>query len=145
MPPYREQLRVPLSWIGTGLGVAGIVAATVHSGASGWRSIAPYAVFLPLTVLGLVLLSRHAVRVEDGVLHVPGARAPLSAFGPAEVLDRDALRERLGVRAQNGAWVQVRPWLRTAVLLPVTDPEDDTPYWLVGTRRPLELALACQP
>jgi hypothetical protein len=48
----------------------------------------------------------------------------------------------MGVRAQRDAWVRVKPWARNAVLLPVDDPDDDTPYWLIGTRRPIDLAVA---
>ncbi|MDP9182948.1 MAG: DUF3093 domain-containing protein, partial [Actinomycetota bacterium] len=96
----------------------------------------------PLTALGLALLSRRQIRVEDGVLHVPGARAPVTAFGTPEVLEREALRLWLGPHADAAAWVAVRPWQRTAVRLPVTDPEDDTPYWVVGTRRPVALLAA---
>ncbi|MGB8650107.1 MAG: DUF3093 domain-containing protein [Mycobacteriales bacterium] len=145
MTTYRERLRVPVWWAVIGLGVALLLAAEVHSGARGWRAVVPYVVALPLVVLGLVWLSRQEVRVQDGVLHVAGARAPLTAFGPAEVLDRDALRLWLGPAAQRDAWVAVRPWLTSAVRLPVTDPDDETPYWLVGTRDPVGLAVALSP
>jgi hypothetical protein len=139
---YSERLLVPVGWVLTGLALALLTALSVHGGAGGWRAVVPYAVLPPLAGVVLLVLSRDRLRVEDGVLHVPGARAPLTAFGPAEVLDRPALREWLGVRAQRDAWVRVKPWHRTAVRLPVTDPEDDTPYWLVGTRRPVDLAVA---
>ena len=97
---------------------------------------------LPVAVALLGLLSRGQVRVADGVLHVPGARAPLSAFGAPEVLEGPALRRALGPEADPLAGVAVRPWHRRAVRLPVVDPEDDTPYWLVGSRRPLSLVEA---
>jgi hypothetical protein len=139
---FREVLRVPLWWWVIGLGVALGVAAEVHLGADGWRAVWPYVVFPLVVVAGLLALSRHRVVVEHDVLHVPGARAPLSAFGPAEVLSREDLRAWLGPGAHRDAWVRVKPWLKTAVLLPVTDPEDDTPYWLVGVRDPVSLTLA---
>lgn len=139
---YREVHRVPGWYWVIGLGLAGLVAATVHNGAGGWRSVVPYVVLPVVAVAVLLALSRQQVRVQDGVLHVPGARAPLTAFGPAEVLDRALLREWLGVRAQRDAWVRVRPWSSAAVRLPVTDPDDETPYWLIGSRRPVDLAVA---
>jgi hypothetical protein len=139
---YRERLVVPLSWVLLALVVAGLAAAELHGGTKGWRAVAPYVVLLPLAVVGLLLMSRREIRVEDGMLHVPGARAPLSTFGAPEVLERDALRLWLGPNADAAAWVAVRPWLRTAVRLPVDDPEDDTPYWVVGTRRPVALVAA---
>jgi hypothetical protein len=136
MPTYRERLWAPLSWAVITLAGAVLVAVS-------FQESLLLLVGLPLLgVLALVVLSRDQLRVDDGVLHVPGARAPITAFGPAEVLDRKALRQWMGVRAQRDAWVRVKPWARNAVLLPVDDPDDDTPYWLIGTRRPIDLAVA---
>jgi len=136
MPTYRERLWAPASWVLITLGGAGLVAVS-------FRQNLLLLVGLPvLGLIALLALSRDELRVEDDVLHVPGARAPITAFGPAEVLDRAALRQRMGVRAQRDAWVRVKPWSRAGILLPVEDPEDDTPYWLLGTRRPGDLAVA---
>lgn len=143
MTSFRERWRVPLLWWVVALGLSVGAAAEIHGGAPGLRSVLPYAVLPPLTICLLASLSRGGVTIADGKLHVPGARAPLKAFGPPEVLDREQLRQWRGPRAHRDAWVTVRPWLRQAVLLPVTDPDDDTPYWLVGSRKPEELARAC--
>ena len=43
---------------------------------------------------------------------------------------------------QRDAWVRVKPLALKGLLLPVVDPEDDTPYWMVGTRHPVDLAVA---
>lgn len=142
MPAYRERLRVPLLWAATALLAAVVLAAEVHAGAGGWRAVVPYAVLPPLAVAWALLASRHEVRVQDGVLHVPGARAPLSAFGTARPLGRDALRQVLGPQADTRAWVAVPSWVGTGVLLPVVDPADDTPYWVVASRHPERLVAA---
>ena len=139
---YRERLVAPVWWWVVGVGVAAGAAAEIHGGATGSRAVVPYVVLPLLAVLGLVALSRQQVTVEGSVLTVPKARAPVSAFGAPQVLDRAALREWRGPRAHRDAWVCVRPWLRRAVLLAVTDPADDTPYWLVGSRHPEQLAAA---
>lgn len=136
MPTYRERLWPPLSWVVIALAGAALVAVSFQ------QDLLLLVALPALTLLALALLSRDVLRVEDDVLHVPGARAPLRAFGPAEVLDNAQLRERMGVRAQRDAWVRVKPWARNGVLLPVVDPDDDTPYWLLGTRRPVDLAVA---
>lgn len=137
---YRERWPTPWWWWAVGLGLAVLAAAEVHGGATGFaRSVLPYVV-LPTAMAGaLVLLSRGSVHVADGVLHVPGARAPLTAFGRPQPLDRRGARLALG---RAGAFYAIRPWLPAAVLLPVSDPADDTTFWLVGTRRPAELAAA---
>jgi hypothetical protein len=141
---FQERLRVPALWWVVSLLLAVGGAAEIHGGAGGLQAVVPYAVLPPLALAGLALLSRGSTRVADGQLHVPGARAPLTAFGEPQVLDRVGLRQWRGPRAQRDAWVRVRPWLTRAVLLPVTDPDDDTPYWLIGSRRPEELAEACR-
>ena len=38
--------------------------------------------------------------------------------------------------------LSIRPWVHTAVQIEVVDPTDRTPYWVVGSRRPGELAAA---
>lgn len=142
MPSYTERLRLPLLWVATLLVVAGVLAAEVHGGADGWRAVVPYAVLPPAALVWAVVASRGQVRVADGVLHVPAARAPLTAFGAPRVLGKEALRRVLGPEADARAWVACPGWVSRAVLLPVVDPEDDTPYWVVGSRHPERLAAA---
>lgn len=139
---YRERLRLPLPWALTALGVAVVLAAEIHAGAGGWRAVVPYAVLPPLALGWALLASRRQVRVEDGVLHVTGARAPVTAFGEPRVLDRETLRRVLGPQADARAFVAVPSWVGTGLLLPLVDPEDETPYWVVATRRPEQLAAA---
>lgn len=146
MRTYRERLRAPLAWWAAVAGLCLLAAVNLQQLTSGPRSVLLlYAVLGPVAVLIPLWLSRHRIEVRDGVLHVPGARAPLSAFGPAEVLAPADVREWRGIRAHRDAFVSVRPWHRTAVRIPVTDPEDGTPYWLVGTSRPVDLTVALSP
>jgi hypothetical protein len=141
---YEERLAAP-AWVWAAvLSVAAVSAAALHGGASGWRAVVPYAVLLPLAVAGLLWASRGRVRVADGVLHVPGARIPLDHLGGVTPLHREATRRVRGPLAEPRAFVVTRGWLAEAVRVQVEDPEDDTPYWLVGTRRPEELAEALQ-
>lgn len=141
---FQERWSVPVWWWVAGAALSLGAAAEIHGGADGAQAVLPY-VALPLVTLGfLAWLSRGGVQVTDGQLRVPGARASLTTFGEPEVLNRAQVRQWRGPRAQRDAWVRVRPWFRGAVLLPVTDPDDDTPYWLIGSRKPEELASACR-
>ena len=144
MSGYDERLAAPPLWWVGGLAVSLMLAAGVHAGGSGARAVVPY-VLLPLVVLGvLAYTSRGRVRVQDGVLHVPGARIPLTHVGGVTPLDREGTRRVRGPLAEPRAYVATRPWLPASVQVQVEDPEDDTPYWLVGTRDPQALAAALQ-
>ena len=90
----------------------------------------------------MLLGSRGRVRIHDGVLSVPGARIPLARLGEAVPLDREATRQMRGPSARPEALVVTRAWLDRSVVVPVDDPDDDTPYWQIGTRRPEALAAA---
>lgn len=97
-----------------------------------------------LVLVALARRSRGRVLVADGVLHVPGARVPLDVVGAVRPLDAEQTRRLRGPMADVRAYVAVPSWLRCAVQVRLDDPEDDTPYWLVGTRRPQDLAAAVE-
>lgn len=141
-PSYDERLAVPWWWALPALALSLLAAAEIHGGAAGARAVVPYVVLPVLCLLALAVLSRDRVHLEDGVLHVRGARIPVRHLGAVTPLDRAGVHRQLGPLSQPSAFVCRRPWLTTAVRLDLTDPEDDTPYWLVGTRRPRELARA---
>lgn len=141
---YDERLTVP--WWGwpAGLLLGGVLAAPVHGGAGGARAVVPYVVAAVVVVAVLVRVSRGRVQIAGGVLRVPGARAPLSVVGAVRALSPEQTRRLRGPQADLRAHVAARPWLRRAVQVRIEDPDDDTPYWLVGTARPDELTTALE-
>ena len=83
-----------------------------------------------------------AVEVTDDGL--PGRARP-DPGRPArhpEVLDPEGTRRVLGVDADARAYLVTRPYLKHSVRVPVSDPDDPAPYWLVATRHPDRLARA---
>ena len=64
----------------------------------------------------------------------PGSRPSTSA--PAEALDAEATRRVAGVEADARAYLLLRPYLKRAVRVEITDPADPAPYWLVSTAAP---------
>jgi hypothetical protein len=137
---WDERLAVPAWYWPAGIALALLLAAPVHGGYGGVRAVLPYLVAPVLAVVVLARVSRGRVRVADGVLHVPGARMPLEVVGAVRALDVEETRRLRGPTADVRAHVATRSWLRRAVAVRLDDPEDDTPYWLVGTRHPDELA-----
>ena len=142
MTSYDERWVVPWYWWPSALGLATLVAAELHAGVPGTRAVLPYAVLLPLVVVLLAGGSRGRVQVRNGLLTVPGARIPLEHLGDGVALDRESLRRQAGPMADRDAFLVSRPWLHSAVRVMVTDPEDDTPYWIIGTRHPERLLAA---
>ena len=65
-------------------------------------------------------------------------------FGAVQPLTVEQTRRLRGPTADVRAHVALRPWLRRAVAVRLEDPDDDTPYWLVGTTRPEALATALE-
>lgn len=143
-PRFTERLSVPWWWWPVGLGLAALAAAEIGLGAPGPRGWVPFATLLPLVALGMVWFSRLRVQVTDDELRIDLrndlCRLPLTAIREVVALDAQGRRELLGPSADPVAFVVLRAWVPTAVQVVLDDPTDPTPYWLVSTRRPLELA-----
>ncbi|MEU7996714.1 DUF3093 domain-containing protein [Micromonospora sp. NPDC049060] len=141
-PQHAERLGLPWwLWLG-GLAAATLLALEVWMGAPGVRAWLPFVVLLPATVAGLAWLGRIRIAVRDDELRVDDARLPVRFVADVVPLDAAGRREVLGVGADPLAFVVQRPWIPGAVQVVLDDPADPTPFWVVSTRRPVELAEA---
>jgi hypothetical protein len=95
-----------------------------------------------LLVLGLASYGSVRLAVANGEFRAARAHIALRHLGAAEALDAEATRVAMGPGADARAFLVMRPYLKRAVRVPVTDPADPTPYWLVGSRDPDALAAA---
>ncbi len=139
---YRERLTVPWwSWP-LALALAAFLAAEVFLGAPTALVWVPYAILLPATAWGLLALGRIVVRVADGELYVDDAHIGLAYITEVNVLDPEAKRALLGPVASRYAFIVQRPWITGALRIVIDDPADPTPYWIVSSRRPTQLAAA---
>lgn len=142
MRVYHERLRVPLAWWPLGLAVIALLGAEPAAG-FGWLVAAPvYAVFAGGYVAMLLSWGRARVEVAAGELRAGKALLPLSAAGEVRALNQAQTRALRGPRADPAAYLLIRPYLRHAVYIEVTDPAAGSAYWLVGTRNPEGLAAA---
>ena len=139
-PDYRETLHVPVSWwlIGLGLVVAVWWAFFV---ATPWF-VAIAAAVLAALIVGTVLGRYGAVRVAVDGHGLRAGRATLAwpYVGAVETLDDAGVRRVAGVEADARAYLVLRGYCGAAVRVRVDDERDPTPYWLVSTRHPAELA-----
>ncbi len=140
-PVFRERL----------LPGAGALAVAVSAGALALvillplHPVAAFVVGAVVTVAAVtwLVVGAPVVSVHDGELHAGRAHVPVALLGEPTVLaTRDAMRAELGGRLDARAYVLLRSWIPRGVRVALLDPADPTPYWLVSTRRPEELAAA---
>lgn len=135
---------MPLRWWvqGTMLVATFWLAVIVAVDDAQWIAWAVTAV--AMTLLGSFLRSIGGARVvvADGMLTAGRARIEVHHLGAPEPLDADQARRAAGVEADARAYLLLRPYLDRAVKVPVLDPADPTPYWLIGSREPEALVAA---
>ena len=144
-PRYSERLTVPLRWWvqGTML-VASLWLAMVVAlpEPAAWTVTGVAAALLAALLVGY---GAAEVSVGGGELRAGRARIEGHHLGTATALDPEATRRLAGVEADARAYLLLRPYLKRAVRVEVTDPADPTPYWLVSTRHPGALVTALAP
>jgi Protein of unknown function (DUF3093) len=144
MRVYHERLRVPVSWWVLGLLSAFMLGAGFLAGFDWEPALAVYAaITVPLAAF-LLIWGRLRIEVSRGVLRVGKSTLPLAQAGQVTTLDADQTRALRGPRADPAAFLLARPYLPEAVYIAVQDRAGVTPYWLIGTRRPAELAAAIE-
>ena len=142
MLPYRERLHPsPAAWSLAAL--AGVMSGGVLLPFTPVGAVALTLVVAALVALGLDRAAA-VVEVTPAVLRAGRAVIDVTLLGDAAALDRDEARAALGPGLDARAFVLTRPWVRTAVRVPLRDPRDPTPYWYVATRRPAALVAALQ-
>lgn len=141
---HDERLRAPWTWW---LLLAGFSVSVWWTFALATPPAFATAVGALSAVAGCALLWRYgnarvAVREDQaGAELVAGrARVPVRWCGEPRVLDAEQLRRVLGPQADARSYVLVRPYSRSGVLVPLVDPADPTPSWVVASARPEALA-----
>jgi hypothetical protein len=94
-----------------------------------------------LTAAGLVAASPR-VEVDSAGLRAGRARVPLQVLGEVRTATGGEARQERGPRLDARAYLCIRGWVDPVVRVELEDPDDPTPYWLLSTRHPTELAAA---
>jgi Protein of unknown function (DUF3093) len=139
---YDERLSVPLRWWvqGTMLVASLWLAMIVALPATAAWTISAFAMIG--LAFGLLAYGAARVSVDGGFLRAGRARIEGFHLGASSALDPEATRRISGVEADARAYLLLRPYLKRAVQVEITDPGDPAPYWLISTRHPDELARA---
>lgn len=102
----------------------------------------PMAVGLYLFAAVVFVVLSPVIEVRDGTLFAGRAQIPVSLLGGIEPLGAEALREAIGPSADARSFMLVRGWIHRGLRIAVNDPADPTPYWILTSRKPLNLAAA---
>lgn len=139
--PYEERLTAPRSWW----------LISVLAGLSMALILLPFGT-LPLlgglvggTAAAAVVVSSYGsvrIRVVGGFLVAGEARIPVEALGEPEVLVPEEARAWRTHKADPRAFMLLRAYVPQALRIPVTDPDDPTPYVYLSTREPERVAAA---
>lgn len=140
MPEYREKLW-PSPWLFV------IIALVIPASLLVFLPISPLAG--ALTAAGLYLgsalllvLASPTVQVSGGVLTAGRARIETRLLGEAVPVEAAEATLERGQRLDSRAWLLIRGWIAPVVRIPLDDPTDPAPYWLVSSRRPHKMAAA---
>jgi Protein of unknown function (DUF3093) len=144
MREYREQLRVPVSWWLLAIPVILVLGAEVFAGFRGILWAIVYGVFTAAVAAFLLAWGAARVEVTGDALRAGGAELKLAEIGEVIALDEKQSAQLRGPRGDPAARLLLRPYLKRAVYISLADPGSPIPYWLVGSRRPAELATAIE-
>jgi len=97
-----------------------------------------------ITLITVVLLAMWSPRIEvrGATLYAGPAHIETAWLGSAKELHGEDLRIALGPELDARTWVCVRPWVKSAVIIENTDPQDPAPAWIIASRRPAQLVQA---
>jgi len=90
----------------------------------------------------LLILAAPVVAVRNGELIAGPAKISTELLGEALVYEKSEATQERGPRLDARAWLLIRGWIDPIVRVPIVDPTDPAPYWVISSRRPKELAAA---
>jgi hypothetical protein len=144
MGSYRERLLVPVSYWLLAVPVALVLGAEAYFFVDGF--IPPLVIVALYAIMAAFLVHWNSATIEvaGGVLRAGKDTLALSDAAETVALDEKQAMALRGPRADPAAHILLRPYLRRAVYVGLTDPDQGVPYWLVATRHPEQLAAAIE-
>jgi hypothetical protein len=138
-PVYRETLRAPASWYFIGF-LFGLGLACIFLWFGPWQSLAGLVGGTLVSAWVVASYGRVAIEVSDGSLKAGPATLPLASLGEASALAPERARAMRMHEGDPRAYLLLRSYVKTAVRVEVTDPEDPHPYLYLSSRHPEQLA-----
>jgi len=139
---YRERLS-PSLWALVAAAVCGPMAALVFSPIDTTLALV-IGLLVAVAIVATMVAASPVVEIRDGELRAGRAHIPVDLLGDPFGEEGDAARTARGSGLDRRAWHVIRGGIDGVVTVPVIDPEDPTPSWVVSTRTPDRLVAAIQ-
>jgi len=94
-----------------------------------------------ITLLLIAYFTSPVIEVSDS-MRAGRFTIPLDVMGEVTELTKESLKETIGIKSDARARMLIRAYVKTAVKIKMEDKADPTPYLVISTRRPKELAVA---
>ena len=143
VPSYRERLW-PAAWVFLATALVIPASLLVFLPISTTAGIV-CAVVLYAAVVITLLVTTPTVEVDDALFTAGRARLPRTVIASVAPFTGAGATAQRGTQLDARAWLLLRGWIPGLVKVQLDDPSDPTPYWLVSTRHPDELAQALTP
>ena len=92
-----------------------------------------------LGIWALLVFRSPQIRVTKDNLSAGRASIPRNLIGEPKAISKEEVFAERGPKLDPGAYKVFQGTVKTAIKIPISDPDDPTPYWLVSTRNPAKL------
>jgi hypothetical protein len=136
---FREVIRAPF-WL-----LAFIYFLLISLVVAVWAAIGNQPAFLTwvfstVLIVLIALKSTLILEVDENELRAGPAHIELKYLGQATALDSKEMGRLRTRDADPASFLIFRFWRSTGVKVEINDPRDQTPYWLITSKRNKELA-----
>lgn len=137
---YRERLS-PSLWGLVSAAIVAPMAALVFAPLNATVALV-IGVLVGVAFVALLIAGSPVIEVHDGVFRAGRAHIPVGHLGEPSIRTGEAAREARGPGLARGAWHVIRGGIDGIVVVPIEDPDDPAPEWVVSSRTPDRLAAA---
>jgi len=96
-----------------------------------------------LAIAGFYFISlkmQTTTYIQDNVLYVNDAKIELQYVKSAKSLNQNEFKRAIGIECDPAAFLAINFWIKSGVKVVINDKNDPTPYWLISSKRSVELA-----
>jgi hypothetical protein len=137
---YRERLG-PSLWLLVSAAVAAPMAALVFAPLDTTVALV-VGLVVGVAIIGVLIAGAPVLQVRDGTLRAGRAHIDVSLLGEPVVLVDEQARHARGSGLDPRSWHVIRGGIEGLVVVPVKDPDDPTPVWVISSRTPDRFAAA---